>query len=70
MLDSFTIYYDDEIGTYFVRRFVIAAGHEPLPREIVGRSSTLEGARSFVPPGLVPFARDAEDAPEIVETWL
>lgn len=70
-LPLFTIYahpLDYEIG-YVVREWTVGAGGTTLAGGS-HRAPSLQAARAVVPPGLFRIARDTEDDPCIVETWV
>lgn len=54
---------------FVVRGFTAEVGG-PIADRHVRTATTLDGARSLVPPGLVCIARYPTDDPKIVETWL
>lgn len=56
---------------YTVRRSRVMAGHPDPVNDAVGIYATsLEEARSVLPPGCWPFDRDPSDDPSIVESWM
>lgn len=72
-LCTVTIYWNptDAPGRFVVRRFYIAAGHDPIPADLLGVARTVQQARKLVPEEYGwPVARDPRDDPAIYETWL
>ncbi len=56
---------------FVVREWEIVEGSlEPLPRQIVGQSSTLAGARTFIPLDCVMLRPDPSDDAKIKEIWI
>jgi hypothetical protein len=71
VLTMYTIYFNplDYPGRYVVRGFFIESG-KVEPGELCVVADTLEQARAAVPPGCAQIARDPDDEPQIVETWI
>jgi hypothetical protein len=69
-LPQFVIYHSpkDYPGKYVVRLWLV--GHGFGPTNFAEQFETLEGARAFVPPGLICMTRNPADDPVIVETWF
>lgn len=72
-LPMWTIYdhpADIPVG-FVVRRWETRAGSsEPFKGDVLGVFASLEEARAVVPKHCVCLARDPNDDPHIVETWL
>jgi len=75
-ISVWTIYLDPEDyqradgGSFYLVRRWETVGVLAVPKEVVGVSSTLEGARALIPAHLVRFDRHPDDDRTIVETWL
>jgi hypothetical protein len=71
---TFTVFKDvsDFPGKIVVRRFEshVSWGPEARPTRHARVADTLAEARALLPDGLVCTARDPEDSPTVVETWL
>lgn len=61
---------EDYPTKYVIRQWMIMDGNPvPVPG-LCGTADTLEEVRVMVPRGHVCLARNEEDAPCIVETWI
>ncbi len=69
-LYAYTIYFNtsDYPDLYSVRKFDIKKS--VLPLDLLGVFYTIHDARNSIPPHRVCFARNNDDDPVIVETWL
>jgi hypothetical protein len=67
-----TVYHNpaDYPGKYVVRAQWAERGGQIKHSAECTVHDTLEGARAAVPPGCWPFARDPNDDPVIVESWM
>jgi len=67
MLELWTIYDHprDFPGAFVARLWLM---DQPTDRVLI--SSTLDGVRALLPPGLMRLVRDLDDDPCVVESWL
>lgn len=73
VLPLYTIYFSpsDVPGKYVVRRFrVTGSVREPVIDHAAIVCDTLTEARAAIPEGLFNLGRNANDEPQIVETWI
>lgn len=67
----YTIYHQPETWPPFRVRAFTATSGQVTPGAVMGAAASLGLARLIVPSSAdVPFARNHDDAPEIVETWM
>lgn len=73
VLTIWTIYKHpaDFPASWVLRGYDVVSGcAEPQPRQVSHVASTLDGARSGLPPGLTKLARSPDDDPVIFESWV